>query len=181
MNKTTKKELKFFSILEHEKEEKYLQEMHKEGWKFVKISKLGLYHFEKCKPEDVVYQLDYNKEGLENKAEYVQMFKDCGWEYMQDYFGYSYFRKSASEMTDNEEAIFCDDSSRLEMLDRVYKGRVVPLFFIFFMVIIPQLVFSITIHKEPVLTAFYSAALIIYLYIFIGFARKYKKHKDNLK
>ena len=41
MNKTTKKTIKFFSILEHEKEEKYLREMHKSGWKFVKISKLG--------------------------------------------------------------------------------------------------------------------------------------------
>lgn len=24
----------------------------------------GLYHFEKCEPEDVTYQLDYNPEGI---------------------------------------------------------------------------------------------------------------------
>ena len=182
MDKTTKKTIKFFSILEHEKEEKYLREMHKSGWKFVKISKLGfIYYFEKCEPEDVIYQLDYNKDGIEHKDEYVKMFNDCGWEYMMDYVGYSYFRKPASEMTENEETIFCDDSSRLEMLERVYKGRVVPLFFIFFMVIIPQLVLSITIYEEPALVAVYSAALVIYLCLFIGFAKKYKKYKNNLE
>lgn len=47
----------------------------------------------KCTPEDVVYQLDYNEEGLTHKDEYVQMFRDCGWEYIQDFGGYSYFRK----------------------------------------------------------------------------------------
>ena len=47
----------------------------------------GLYHFEKCEPEDVTYQLDYNPEGIAHKAEYIQMFLDCGWEYMQDFAG----------------------------------------------------------------------------------------------
>ena len=54
----------------------------------------GMYYFEKCVPQDVVYQLDYNKEGLEHKDEYLKMFDDCGWEYLQDYAGYSYFRKA---------------------------------------------------------------------------------------
>lgn len=62
--------------------------MHKTGWKFVKVSGLGVYHFEKCTPQDVVYQLDYNKNGLTHKDEYLKMFDDCGWEYMQDYFDY---------------------------------------------------------------------------------------------
>lgn len=41
------------------------------------------YTFESCPPEDVIYQLDYNKEGLDHKDEYIQMFQDCGWEYVQ--------------------------------------------------------------------------------------------------
>ena len=90
-----------------------------------------------------------------------------------DYFGYSYFRKSASQMTDNEEEIFCDDNSRLEMLERVYKGRVIPLFFIFFTILVPQLIFSIVIYESPFLTVLYSVMLVIYLSLFIGFAKKY--------
>lgn len=89
----TKREFRFFSILEYEEEQAYLRAMHQSGWKLLRVSGLCLYSFEACEPEDVVYQLDYNKDGLAHKAEYVQMFADCGWEYLQDYVGYSYFRK----------------------------------------------------------------------------------------
>ena len=99
----TKKQYKYFTIFDYEKEQVYLQNMHKEGWKFVKVSGFGTYHFVECTPENVVYQLDYNQEGLANKAEYVQMFNDCGWEYIQDYAGYSYFRKPAADMNGAEE------------------------------------------------------------------------------
>ena len=83
----TKKQYKYFSIFNHEKEQDYLREMHKQGWKFIKVTGLGVYHFEVCEPQDVVYQLDYNQEGLSHKTEYIQMFSDCGWEYIQDFFG----------------------------------------------------------------------------------------------
>ena len=81
----TKKALKFFSIFEYEKEQDYLRNMHKSGWKFVCISGFCVYHFEKCEPEDVIYQLDYNQEGIAHKDQYIKMFEDCGWEYLQDY------------------------------------------------------------------------------------------------
>ena len=51
----------------------------------------GLYGFERCEPQEVAYRLDYNPEGRAHREEYVQMFSDCGWEYVQDYAGYSYF------------------------------------------------------------------------------------------
>ena len=92
-----KKQFKWFTIFEYEKEQDYLREMHKLGWKFIKVTGLGMYYFEKCIPQDVVYQLDYNKDGLAHKDEYLKMFDDCGWEYIQDFFGYSYFRKAVAE------------------------------------------------------------------------------------
>ena len=106
----TKKAVKFFSVVDWEKEQNYLRKMHQQGWKFVRLTALCVYHFEKCEPEDVIYQLDYNADGLAHKEEYMQLFADCGWEYLQDYLGYSYFRKSASQ-TDGAEEIFCDDAS----------------------------------------------------------------------
>ena len=54
----TKTCFRFFSIMDYEKEADFLREMHKKGWKFVKVSLLGFYEFEACEPEDVVYQLD---------------------------------------------------------------------------------------------------------------------------
>ena len=127
--KTRKTELRIFTIADWEKEERYLQKRHREGWKFRRVNLLGIYHFERCTPEDVVYQLDYNEEGLKHKDEYVQMFQDCGWEYMQDFGGYSYFRKPVSQMQ-GEEKIFCDDESRLDMMRRVFAGRYLPILII---------------------------------------------------
>lgn len=118
----TKKTFKFFSIFEHEKEEDYLRKMHLLGWKFVKVSGFAVYHFEKCVPEDVIYRLDYNKDGIKNKDEYVRMFNDCGWEYLQDYVGYSYFRKPALAAAGTNE-IFCDEDSKQQMFKRVCKDK----------------------------------------------------------
>ena len=145
----TKKAFKWFTIFEYEKEQDYLRNMHRAGWKLIRINGLGIYHFEKCTPQDVVYQLDYNNEGLTHKDEYLKMFDDCGWEYIQDYTGYSYFRKAVSE-NGAEEEIFCDKESRLQMMDRVMKGRMLPLFVIFSAVLLSQFWYS----KLPCCCAF---------------------------
>ncbi len=170
-----KKELKFFTITQHKQEEQYLRRMHNEGWKFVKVTGLGMYHFQRCEPEDVVYQLDYNTEGSANKEEYIRMFADCGWGYLQEYFGYSYFRKRAAEM-DGEEEIFNDDSSRLAMMERVYKGRLTPMLVIFFATLLPQFVMNLSRGNYGV-AVFLGVFLALYVVIFTIFAVRYYKLK----
>ena len=173
-----KREVKFFSITDYDKEAEYLSKMHQEGWKLLSITFFGVYNFEKCEPEDVVYQLDYNKEGVAHKEEYVQMFFDCGWEYLFDYCGYSYFRKAASQMV-GEEEIFCDELSRLDMLRRVMRGRLTPLLVIFMAVIVPQILMWLVRFREEsgwaegVLLLLYVVLLALYMIIFITFAIKY--------
>lgn len=173
----TKKALKFFSIFEYEKEQDYLRNMHKSGWKFVCISGFCVYHFEKCEPEDVIYQLDYNQEGIAHKDQYIKMFEDCGWEYLQDYVGYSYFRKPAAQMAGSEE-IFCDDDSRLQMMSRVFKGRVLPAFAIFFCVIIPNFLMSMD-GQNYAATAIFGLLTGIYLGCFGLFAYQYMSLKKR--
>lgn len=95
-----------------------------------------------------MYQLDYNEEGIKHKDEYVRMFQDCGWEYIQDYAGYSYFRKPVSQMQGKMEEIFCDDESRLEMMRRMFLGRYTPLFIILVLLILPNLFLQLH-SKEP--------------------------------
>lgn len=175
-----KKEFKYFTIFNHEDEEKYLSEMHRKGWKLVKVTGFGMYHFEKCEPEDVVYQLDYNKEGMENKDEYILMFKDCGWEYIINYVGYSYFRKPASEMN-SDEKIFSDDNSRLAMMKRVYKGRLIPLLIIFCATLVPQFIFTAIIDNNFILGTTYLAILTVYIFIFIKAGLKYSDYKKKKK
>lgn len=170
----TKKQFKYFTIMQYEAEQDYLRRMHQAGWKFVSVTGFCVYHFEKCEPEDVIYQLDYNQDGIEHKEEYVQMFRDCGWEYLQDYVGYSYFRKPASQMDGMEESIFCDDASRLQMMERVYKGRLVPLLAIFFCLLLPQLVYQLQ-RGHTVLVCMYTSVTVLYLVLFATLFMQYRK------
>ena len=173
----TKKEFKYFTIFNHKKEEDYLRGMHKQGWRFVRVSGLGVYHFEKCEPEDVVYQLDYRPQTDGARGEYLQMFSDCGWEYVQDYVGYSYFRKPAAEMN-GEEQIFNDDDSRVAMMGRVYKGRALPLVSIFCGCLIPQLILSLT-RRQYVLAALLGGIVAVYIAFFLGCAISYHRMKKK--
>lgn len=175
-----KKELRIFLITDYEKEGEYLRERHQQGWKFINVVLPGIYFFERCAPEDVVYQLDYNQEGLAHKEEYVQMFQDCGWEYLMDFAGYSYFRKPKAQMKGSEE-IFCDDDSRLEMLRRVFEGRMVPLLVILCCLIIPQ---AACLTQESrgdlvILAILYAFVLALYLYVFLTFGIQYHRLKKR--
>ena len=171
----TKKEFKYFTIFNHKDEEQYLRKQHNAGWKFIKVTGFGVYHFEKCQPEDVVYQLDYNQESANNEGEYIQMFADCGWDYIQEYAGYSYFRKAVSGMNGDEE-IFCDDSSRLAMMERVYKGRLLPLLVTFTVILLPQFILNL-VDGRFVLAAVMGSILLIYVALFVYCAIHYYQQK----
>ena len=179
--KDTKTEWKFFSIADWEKEEQYLRRQHQNGWKFTGVSFLMAYHFVRCEPEDVVYQLDYNPAA--NKQEYLQIFRDCGWEYLQDHVGYSYFRKPASAMQ-GEETIFSDDASRLDMLQRIIKGRLLPLLPIFLLCVLPNLLRPLSAYSTPVeyaLLAIFLFPGVVYTFIFVYFGWQFYKLYNRLQ
>lgn len=170
--KQTKTTFKIFTISDHEKEETYLRNMHKSGWKFVQVRMPGFYLFEQCEPEDVIYQLDYNQDGEKQLNEYKQLFEDCGWEYIQSCVGYSYFRKPVRELKSEDEAIFNNDGSRTEMLNRVFKGRVFPLCILFLLIIVPGLVRTVS-EGVTALSVAYIILLVLYIFIFVSFGVRY--------
>lgn len=182
--KEKKREFRCFDVTQYEEEAEYLREKNKQGWKFTGVKFPGRYYFEKCEPEDVVYQLDYNQEGIKNKDEYLQMFQDCGWEYIQDFAGYSYFRKAAAAM-EKEESIFCDDESRLDMMQRVYRGRILPLVVIFCCCLLPQLVNMIGISEgghtfAGYITGVLAGITIVYVILFVRFGIRYFNYKKRV-
>lgn len=174
-----KKEFRWFNIMEYEKEENYLSKRHQEGWKFKRVTFPGVYTFERCEPEKVIYQLDYNKEGIKHQMEYVRMFEDCGWEYLTEFDGYNYFRKPADKMQQKEE-IFCDDISRLDMMNRIFIGRVIPLIVIL-CGLIWQLYISATDHSERDWLPVFIVLVIIYIITFLQFAVKYFAFRKKVK
>lgn len=181
--KQRKTEVRFFNIVQWEEEQEYLRLRHGQGWALDWVSFPGVYHFVRCEPEDMVYQLDYNQEGRRCKEAYVQMFADCGWEYLQDFVGYSYFRKPKAAMKGREDGIFCDDASRLDLMVRVFQGRMIPTLVILVLVILPQLY----LHRHPattldaVSTGVFGGLLAVYLVIFLSFGRKLWQYKTSLK
>lgn len=166
--------IRFFTIPEYEKEQDYLRKEHNNGWKFTKVTFPCFYHFEKAEPEDVIYQLDYNQEGIEHKTEYVRIFQDCGWEYLQDFVGYSYFRKPVS-MMEGEEEIYSDATSKLDMVRRVFKGRIVPLLILFFGIILPQLALQLFNNESfnQVIFGIYIGLFVLYAVLFAWFGIQY--------
>lgn len=133
-----------------------------------------MYHFKRCESKDVIYQLDYNPDSAKQKEEYIKMFSDCGWTYLQDYVGYSYFCKAASEMDGAEEETFSDNISRLEMIKHVFKQRMLPLLVYFFLVIIPQLLLQS--HREnPIIIGAFRALFCLYVVVFAILAVEFFK------
>ena len=65
------------TIADYDREALYLGEMHAQGWKLKEVSYSNLvvavkYTFEKCQPEQVVYQLDFYPMKKSERASYLQ-------------------------------------------------------------------------------------------------------------
>ena len=128
---------RIFTIADYDREALYLRKMHAEGWKLKKASYSSLviavkYTFEKCKPEQVSYQLDIYPMKKSERASYLQLFKDCGWEHITDFNGFSYFRKLHSGIElDAEFEIYNDAAGKLAMVKRILTRRMLPILLLF--------------------------------------------------
>lgn len=163
--KQLKREFRLFTIAEYEKEEAYLARKHREGWKLVTAAMPGWYTFEECEPEEVIYQLDYNSTQGEEKEQYLQMFADCGWEYVDEMNGWRYFRKPLAQ-ADGDEAIFSSDASRLELLGRVFRTRMLPVLLLFFCADVPMVAHALALGfpTRPVERGVLLGTMILFLF-----------------
>ena len=110
-----------FYISEFEQEAAWLSFLHREGWKFVSTDGFH-YKFEKAEKEDWVYELDYKENGVA-EDDYIQMYRDFGWEYAGQYDHWCYFRKQRIEGEDVDTTLFGDRESKLELCKRVVNGQ----------------------------------------------------------
>ena len=125
------------TIADYDREALYLRKMHTMGWKLKKVTYSNLvvavkYTFEKCQPEQVSYQFDFYPMKKSDRASYLQLFKDCGWEHITDFNSFSYFRKAHSEIeSDAEFEIYNDAAGRLAMVKRILTMRMLPILLLF--------------------------------------------------
>ena len=184
---------RIFTIADYDREVLYFREMHAKGWKLRKVSYSILlfavkYTFEKCQPEQVSYQLDFYPMKKSERASYLQLFKDCGWEHITDFNGFSYFRKSHSEIESNAEfEIYNDATGKLDMVHRILRLRLLPVLF-FLSMLIPLFlkllserdVFSGLVFLLTIMDCILLLALVVQIsYIFWKLFQKWKELSDK--
>ena len=107
-----KKQFRIFTILDLDKEEEYLHEMHLKGWKY-RTSRFGFFYFDQCQPDDVIYRI-YDSRFLKKYKHEQQDFRNRGWELIEAGFC-SVLRKPASDMLP-EDQIYMSDNIRWEVM-----------------------------------------------------------------
>ena len=73
----SKVQFRIFTVVDLDKEEEYLHEMHLKGWRY-RASCLGFLYFEQCQPDDVIYHI-YDTRHLKKYKHELQNFKNRGW------------------------------------------------------------------------------------------------------
>jgi len=71
-------QFRIFTIIDLDREEEYLHEMHLKGWRY-RTSRFGLFYFDQCQPDDVIYCI-YDSRFLKKYKYELQDFRNRGWE-----------------------------------------------------------------------------------------------------
>ncbi len=184
--KNTKTLFRFYTLFEYEEEQAFLENQHKEGWKVVSFKLPGFYKFEKCEPEDMTYRIDFTNENGSKNAEYQQMFADNGWEFLWSVNGFSICRKPLAAGTADNNEIFSDNESKLQMLQKIHQRRLLPLFVIFLCAILPNFMKAINgdfglSTGDIVLSVIFGLIFVLYTYVFIKSFIKIRSLKKKLQ
>jgi len=164
-------------------EEEWLREQSKKGLKLKKVNPPAGFTFEETEPQDVVYRLDYKN--VKASKEMKQMYQDYGWEFCGECFGWNYYRKPADQInSENEGELFSDNESKLEMVQHIYKTRMLPLVVLFLCCILPNCMKLISYNHldtvDFILGIIFGFLFVLYSYIFIHCGTKLKKIRKIL-
>ena len=105
-------EFRIFTVVDLDKEEEYLHEMHLKGWRY-RTSRFGLFYFDQCQPNDVIYCI-YDSRFLKKYKRELQDFRNRGWELIETGFC-SILRKPVSDML-SEDQVYMAKGLRWEVM-----------------------------------------------------------------
>ena len=105
-------EFRIFTVVDLDKEEEYLHEMHLKGWRY-RTSRFGLFYFDQCQPNDVIYCI-YDSRFLKKYKHELQDCRNRGWELMETGFC-SILRKPASDLLP-EDQVYMSKGLRWEVM-----------------------------------------------------------------
>jgi hypothetical protein len=108
---------KWFWAWQDEQEEDWLSEMAANGYHLDEPVFPCIYRFEVGEPAEIVYRLDYPQLKNRDRASYLQLFEDAGWEHTGDLLGWVYFRRALKEGEPIE--IYSDAESKIHKYRRI--------------------------------------------------------------
>ena len=161
-------QFRIFTILDLDKGEEYLHEMHLEGWRY-RASRFGLFYFDQCQPDDVIYCI-YDSRFLKKYKHELQDFRNRGWELIETGFC-SIFRKPASDLL-SEDQVYMSKGLRWEVMR--YRLRSCTATFLGGLVVCMSL-----FREEPSQSFFVIFALYAFMisYLIYGFLRLKRKYQ----
>lgn len=169
---------RFFTIADFEEEEEWLRKQHQQGLRLDHMTPPCFFYFEECEPADVVYRVEYTN--AEANSEYRSMYADFGWEYVGKCTGWHYFRKPYDEAASEEDSeLYSDNASRIEMVEKVLKTRLLPLMVIFLCCILPNFNRAIDGALGAFFTVFFSIMAVVYIYLLVHCGLKLKRLKER--
>ena len=161
-------EFRIFTILDLDKKEEYLHEMHLKGWRY-RTSRFGFFYFDQCQPDDIIYRI-YDSRFLKKYKYELQDFRNRGWELIEAGFC-SILRKSSSYLLP-EDQVYMSEGLRWAVIQ--YRLRLCTT------TLLGGLVVCMSLFKEDLSMSFFIifvlyALLISYLiYDFFRLKRKYQ-------
>lgn len=115
------KKVKYRLLINFEKEEKWINEMSKQGWHLEKFF-IGRFTFSKGIPGRYIYRNEYLfDKNKEEKKEYIAFLEESGIEVVHESAGWIYTRKKT---VDGDYEIFSDIASKKSYYDELFRFMV---------------------------------------------------------
>ncbi|HEV9940262.1 TPA: DUF2812 domain-containing protein [Streptococcus pneumoniae] len=161
-------EFRIFTIVDLDKKEEYLHEMHLKGWRY-RTSRFGLFYFEQGQPDDVIYRI-YDSRFLKEHKRELQDFRDRGWELIGA-GSCSILRKSSSDLLP-EDQVYMSKGLKWEVMRSRLRSCIATF--------LGGLVVCVSLFREDLSMSFF---LIFVLYAFLisylihGYFRLKRKYR----
>ena len=168
----SKVQFRIFTIVDLDKEEEYLHEMHLKGWRY-RTSRFGFFYFDQCQPDDVIY-LIYDSRFLKKYKHELQDFRNRGWELMETGFC-SIFRKPASDMLSKNQ-VYMGKELRWEVMQSRLRSCTAAF--------LGGFVVCMSLFREDLSMSFFIIFLLYALlisYLIYGFFRLKRKYQVDEK
>ena len=123
MEEQTLRKTRWFWPWQDQEQERWLREMSLAGWHLVSLG-FATYTFTRGEPLDYVYRLDCRAESKRAQEEYLQFFRDAGWEYLGKQGSWHCFRqlRGAGDLPE----IYTDAESKLQKYRRLFFSLLTP-------------------------------------------------------